>query len=148
MEGAVKGERRVHKVFIEDHTVLVRPDQQRLAFSDSMAKSAATDPFQHAVEEELAETDLVHLERVENRCELKTVLWDRSEKCEVHKTFHYRCEGYIDKTKRDGAARERGEVFGWDDYFVPLMLEQSFHELSVLGFKVSSRDMVLWMLPS
>lgn len=47
--------------------------------------------------------------------------------------------GYIDRSR----ASDSGEVFGWDDIFVPRGLDRSAFELKQRGAKTSSRDLVV-----
>ena len=51
-----------------------------------------------------------------------------------------RMDGYIDKSKQQKNATD---VFGWDDVFVVLPFHSTYYELSKLGIKISSRDLVV-----
>eukprot|EP01094_Clydonella_sp_ATCC50884_P010743 TRINITY_DN20583_c0_g1_i1.p1 TRINITY_DN20583_c0_g1~~TRINITY_DN20583_c0_g1_i1.p1 ORF type:complete len:686 (-),score=260.37 TRINITY_DN20583_c0_g1_i1:71-2026(-) len=121
VEGKLETERRVHKAFVEDATRL---------------KKAGS-------EEDVSIGALAHLERVDNFCHLTARIWSKEDGAEVCKEYEYRSEGYVDLRLKDEQGRADGTVFGWDDVFVPLHLERSFHALAVAGFKVSSRDMCL-----
>ena len=45
--------------------------------------------------------------------------------------------GYI---SYENLSKDKTDVFGWDDIFVPLKIDKTYHQLVQLGVKISSRD--------
>lgn len=97
-----------------------------------------TSDLYNAEAKELSKKD-EHAERVENKTVLDvyTLASDHQLK---KRTYQHSTLGYVDLARQSPG---NPNVFGWDDVFVLDDLGASYHELRKLGFKISSRDMVL-----
>ena len=57
---------------------------------------------------------------------------------DTHHTYESEVEGYIDLS-----LKQTEGVFGWDDIFVPVQTQMSYHQMREKGLKLSARDKVI-----
>jgi hypothetical protein len=63
----------------------------------------------------------------------------------AYRSYHDVCDtkGYIDMNRRVETSPIGNGIFGWDDIFVVNTYHKSYHQLALLGLKLSSRNVVI-----